>query len=87
MRRPSPAPDLFFERLNDLCGSAPAARKGRLAIAAGLREGGTPSTPRRSETDTLITSEAFGMGRGLLLWLIGIPLPVILLLYFLGFLN
>jgi hypothetical protein len=35
----------------------------------------------------LITSEAFGMGRGLLLWLIGIPLPVILLLYFLGFLN
>jgi len=27
------------------------------------------------------------MGRGLILWLIGIPLPVILLLYFLGYLH
>jgi hypothetical protein len=27
------------------------------------------------------------MGRGLLLWVIGIPLPVILLLYFLGYLH
>jgi hypothetical protein len=26
------------------------------------------------------------MGRGLLLWLIGIPLPIILILYFLGYL-
>jgi hypothetical protein len=27
------------------------------------------------------------MGRGLILWLVGIPLPVILLLYFLGYLG
>jgi len=27
------------------------------------------------------------MGRGLLLWLIGIPLPIILILYFLGVLS
>jgi hypothetical protein len=27
------------------------------------------------------------MGRGLILWLVGIPLPVILLLYFLGYLH
>ena len=27
------------------------------------------------------------MGRGLLLWLIGIPLPILLLLYFLGYLG
>jgi len=27
------------------------------------------------------------MGRGLLLWLIGIPLPIILLLYLFGFLS
>jgi hypothetical protein len=27
------------------------------------------------------------MGRGLLLWIIGIPLPVILILYFLGYLS
>jgi hypothetical protein len=34
--------------------------------------------PNLGETD---------MGRGLLLWLIGIPLPVLLLLYFLGYLG
>jgi len=27
------------------------------------------------------------MGRGLILWLVGIPLPVILLLYLLGYLS
>jgi len=27
------------------------------------------------------------MGRGLLLWLIGIPLPIILILFFLGYLH
>jgi len=27
------------------------------------------------------------MGRGLVLWLVGIPLPVILILYFLGYLH
>jgi len=27
------------------------------------------------------------MGRGLLLWIVGIPLPVILILYFMGFLG
>jgi hypothetical protein len=27
------------------------------------------------------------MGRGLLLWLIGIPLPIILILFFLGYLS
>jgi hypothetical protein len=30
---------------------------------------------------------AFTMGRGLILWLVGIPLPVILILYFLGYLH
>jgi hypothetical protein len=29
----------------------------------------------------------FVMGRGLLLWLIGIPLPIILLLWLFGFLS
>ena len=28
-----------------------------------------------------------GMGRGILLWLIGIPLPIILILFFLGYLH
>jgi hypothetical protein len=27
------------------------------------------------------------MGRGLILWLLGIPLPIILLLYFMGYLG
>ncbi len=27
------------------------------------------------------------MGRGLLLWLVGIPLPAILVLYFMGYLG
>jgi len=27
------------------------------------------------------------MGRSLLLWLVGIPLPIILVLYFLGYLH
>jgi len=27
------------------------------------------------------------MGRGLILWLVGIPLPVILILYLLGYLH
>jgi hypothetical protein len=30
---------------------------------------------------------SFVMGRGLSLWLVGIPLPVILILYFLGYLH
>jgi hypothetical protein len=32
-------------------------------------------------------SGAFDMSRGLILWLVGIPLPVILILYFLGYLH
>jgi len=28
-----------------------------------------------------------GFGRGALLWLIGIPLPIILILFFLGYLH
>jgi hypothetical protein len=32
-------------------------------------------------------SGVFAMGRGLLLWLIGIPLPIILLLWLFGFLS
>jgi hypothetical protein len=31
--------------------------------------------------------ENFDMGRGLILWLVGIPLPIVLLLYFLGYLG
>jgi hypothetical protein len=33
------------------------------------------------------SSWSFAMGRGLVLWLVGIPLPVILILYFLGYLH
>ena len=35
----------------------------------------------------LHSSGDFDMGRGLVLWLVGIPLPVILILYFLGYLH
>jgi hypothetical protein len=36
---------------------------------------------------TTTASGDFIMGRGLILWLVGIPLPVILILYFLGYLH
>jgi hypothetical protein len=34
-----------------------------------------------------LTTEYPTMGRGLILWLVGIPLPIILLLFFLGYLS
>ena len=34
-----------------------------------------------------LTTENRTMGRGLILWLVGIPLPIILLLFFLGYLS
>jgi hypothetical protein len=34
-----------------------------------------------------MTEVLMGMGRGILLWLIGIPLPIILILFFLGYLH
>lgn len=36
---------------------------------------------------TSVTDTEFIMGRGLILWFVGIPLPIILLLWMLGFLN
>jgi len=36
--------------------------------------------------NSVIQREAF-MGRGLILWLIGIPLPIILLLWLFGFFH
>jgi hypothetical protein len=34
-----------------------------------------------------LTTENRTMGRGLILWLVGIPLPIILVLFFLGYLS
>jgi hypothetical protein len=33
------------------------------------------------------TTEKRTMGRGLILWLVGIPLPIVLLLFFFGYLS
>jgi hypothetical protein len=44
---------------------------------------GTSDAASRS----LSRKRRFLMGRGLLLWLIGIPLPIILLLWLFGFLS
>ena len=35
---------------------------------------------KRTDVETRIKEEVMGFGRGLLLWLLGIPLPIILLL-------
>jgi hypothetical protein len=44
---------------------------------------GTAAAARRSPSDQRIREET--MGRGLLLWLLGVPIPVIILLWlFLG---
>jgi len=34
-----------------------------------------------------LKTEGFFMGRGLILWLLGIPLPIILLLWLFGFFH
>lgn len=41
----------------------------------------------RSAPPFLSRKRRFTMGRGILLWLIGIPLPIILLLWLFGFLS
>ena len=47
---------------------------------------GTDHLIRRFERDSNINSEVH-MGRGLLLWLIGIPIPIILIVWLLGGLH
>jgi hypothetical protein len=47
---------------------------------------GTAPSKSRCEKDET-NPGAFDMGRGLILWLIGIPLPIILLLWAFGFLS
>jgi hypothetical protein len=49
-------------------------------VKAGLA-GTAPPTSRCDKDDT-VSLGGLTMGKGLLLWLIGIPLPIILLLYF-----
>jgi hypothetical protein len=63
---------------------------------AGCRAGAVGRHPQRIgepgpsavvvETEVVKQGDAC-MGRGLILWLVGIPLPVILLLYALGYLH
>jgi hypothetical protein len=50
------------------------------------RQFGTLSAPICCQSATEATQEDV-MGRGLLLWLIGIPLPIILLIWLLGGLH
>jgi hypothetical protein len=47
---------------------------------ARLQPGGTSKTHRRYLYSSKFKEAAMGFGRGALLWLIGIPLPIILLL-------
>jgi hypothetical protein len=77
------APDLLFER-GTTCGVPPeSARHRRLNCA----RAGTPCNPERLQNNRRKPRRPSNMGRGLLLWLIGIPLPIILLLYVFGFLS
>jgi hypothetical protein len=48
---------------------------------------GTPRSFRRFLPDTARKDEERPMGRGLLLWLIGIPLPIILIIWLFGGLS
>jgi hypothetical protein len=61
------------ERLPQATGAREAARRGELSIKA----------------DVLVAVNRRGgkMGRGLLLWLIGIPIPIILLIWLFGGLH
>ena len=62
------------ERLPQATGAREAARRGELSIKA----------------DVLVAvkiAEEVKMGRGLLLWLIGIPIPIILLIWLFGGLH
>jgi hypothetical protein len=56
-------------------------------VGLSLGEAGTPLSPGRCPARKQQSTGEMSMGRGLLLWVIGIPLPVILLLYFLGYLH
>jgi hypothetical protein len=55
-------------------------------LASDENHGGTAGTATRSH-DTCHSSGGDPMGRGLLLWLIGIPLPIILLIWLFGGLH
>jgi hypothetical protein len=48
---------------------------------------GNQELQRTLSSTTIFASGVLSMGRGLILWLVGIPLPVILILYFLGYLH
>ena len=61
-------------RKSDVFLSPPRAREGTRSLAESFQ-------------GTTTASGDFVMGRGLILWLVGIPLPVILILYFLGYLH
>jgi hypothetical protein len=52
------------------------------------REAGEPEpSPDVFQDVTTEPIRRLNMGRGLLLWMVGIPLPIILVLYFLGYLH
>jgi hypothetical protein len=55
-------------------------------VSAGLSCGGT-ADEFLALIRQLQTTENRTMGRGLILWLVGIPLPIILVLFFLGYLS
>ena len=55
--------------------------------SAFCREAGTIASLPRYARANLLTLRERTMGRGLLLWLIGIPLPIILIIWLLGGLH
>ena len=71
-------------------GNTPAARRfHRRAGSARVSKGAGNRSLQRTFTNatTELIRRLTNMGRGLVLWLVGIPLPVILILYFLGYLH
>ena len=63
-------------------------RIGEKFIGSNLGEGTLPSAARSADANVDGKGEEENtMGRGLLLWLIGIPLPIILLIWLFGGLH
>jgi hypothetical protein len=62
-----------------------ASRRFRRRSSGDLPGVGTGAFTARFSALSIFSGDP--MGRGLMLWLIGIPLPVILVLYFLGYLH
>ena len=60
--------------------------RGSSGCPVGISGTGTSHRVRRSQPDEQ-TPWRLDMGRGLLLWLLGIPLPIILVIWLLGGLN